>query len=721
MIRIISSFLFLFLGTGAAAQNCTDDLVPDMGLLGKVRVNNDSVYNVAVEGDIAFMGSTLYVYAVDISNPARPMIIGEYLKTQTGSELAISGGLICLVSYHDELQFLDATDPTNMTLVKTLPNFPGAASVIAHGNYFYIAGGYSGLATIDASDPADPVVSLVMDPSPNINRMAIKGNYLYSVGNNDPMCVFHLGDPANPSFIYQTPGYSGSDLEIVGDYIYRTSIYANRRYMSIFHIQPHSGLPAFVRSKFFDFEFRYLTSIGNTLYCSGEPFINAVDLGDPEDPQFIGQMFYDESIGDMVPYGDVLLCDVNDHILMNVKIGQPEPPILANLWGPAAPAYEFEFHDDLYFHGAAGDGLQIWEYDNYPPTSTVALTDTLHAIKRVGDLVYLAIDEDGLQIADISDPANPVLVGGVNTSSESRDVDVYTNESGTYSLMALRAQDLIKHDVTDPGNISYYGLNSFPGHVYAVEVVGDHLLVADTGGHLNVMDLSVFPDQPEVVTVLDLPGAARTMYVKEGLCYIGGERFLAVVDITDPAVPILMGSTDTRFTLLDLVVEGTVAYGILGAYGVVVAEVGDPSSPSVLCEAPTPSEPLSVAVYEGEVHVSTLEYGLVSMPLHPSTSVTAVETPEIPLSSRIAVYPNPFNPSTTIRFETRRAGPVHLAVYDLAGRQVTQILDGWLDAGTHQKTWNGRDKAGRSVASGPYLVRLKTADRVETRKVLLAK
>lgn len=87
----------------------------------------------------------------------------------------------------------------------------------------------------------------------------------------------------------------------------------------------------------------------------------------------------------------------------------------------------------------------------------------------------------------------------------------------------------------------------------------------------------------------------------------------------------------------------------------------------------------------------------------------------------IASYPNPFNPRTTIRFECEAPGQVDLAIYDLAGRRVASLVDGWLGSGRHDETWNGRDIAGRFVAAGQYLVRLKTRQGIDVQKVILAK
>lgn len=68
--------------------------------------------------------------------------------------------------------------------------------------------------------------------------------------------------------------------------------------------------------------------------------------------------------------------------------------------------------------------------------------------------------------------------------------------------------------------------------------------------------------------------------------------------------------------------------------------------------------------------------------------------------------PNPFNPTTAIRFSIPEIGRVYLAVYDVNGRLVRVLIDGELSVGAHEVTWDGRDEVGHEVASGVYLARL---------------
>ena len=73
-------------------------------------------------------------------------------------------------------------------------------------------------------------------------------------------------------------------------------------------------------------------------------------------------------------------------------------------------------------------------------------------------------------------------------------------------------------------------------------------------------------------------------------------------------------------------------------------------------------------------------------------------------------YPNPFNPSTTIRFSLPMTARVSLAVYDVHGRRVRTLIAGTKTEGSHEVIWNGTDQSDLPVPSGTYVYRLRTAD-----------
>ena len=82
-------------------------------------------------------------------------------------------------------------------------------------------------------------------------------------------------------------------------------------------------------------------------------------------------------------------------------------------------------------------------------------------------------------------------------------------------------------------------------------------------------------------------------------------------------------------------------------------------------------------------------------------------------------FPNPFNSDTSIRFALPREAAVELSLFNLAGQQVTTLINGTRPAGVHTAIWNGHNQSGLPLASGVYFYRLRTNGRSESRKLLL--
>lgn len=105
----------------------------------------------------------------------------------------------------------------------------------------------------------------------------------------------------------------------------------------------------------------------------------------------------------------------------------------------------------------------------------------------------------------------------------------------------------------------------------------------------------------------------------------------------------------------------------------------------------------------------------------PQGSATDVASSAPPAAARLLPnVPNPFNPSTTIRYELAEVLPVRLAVYAVTGQRVRTLVESATrPAGTYEVRWDGRDDAGARAASGVYLMRLDAGPHHATRRAVL--
>jgi hypothetical protein len=84
-------------------------------------------------------------------------------------------------------------------------------------------------------------------------------------------------------------------------------------------------------------------------------------------------------------------------------------------------------------------------------------------------------------------------------------------------------------------------------------------------------------------------------------------------------------------------------------------------------------------------------------------------------------YPNPFNPSTTVRYALKDAGKVSISIYNLKGQLVKTLVNENKKAGNHNVVWNGNDDSGKPVSSGVYMYRMQATGVNQTRKMMLMK
>ena len=79
-------------------------------------------------------------------------------------------------------------------------------------------------------------------------------------------------------------------------------------------------------------------------------------------------------------------------------------------------------------------------------------------------------------------------------------------------------------------------------------------------------------------------------------------------------------------------------------------------------------------------------------------------------------YPNPFNANTTIEYSLNEPGSINLDIYNIHGQHLDTLVQGNQSAGNHKAVWKADN-----YSSGTYIAKLRTGDKIETKKMILVR
>jgi len=190
------------------------------------------------------------------------------------------------------------------------------------------------------------------------------------------------------------------------------------------------------------------------------------------------------------------------------------------------------------------------------------------------------------------------------------------------------------------------------------------------------------------------------------------------VDNLSPHAPVNLAMSEPNLLSWDEVIEGD-----LNHYNIYFSSSEDGSDLEFI--GSTTDTQLDVSGTEGFfLGVSAVDHsGNEGVPSLLILNPTSVEGPNAPtVFSLMKNSPNPFNPSTTLRFGIPSPARVSLSIYDMSGRFVRILIqDESLDAGWHMRAWDGTDGLGQQQPSGVYFYEIKAGTHRATHKMTLLK
>ncbi len=240
--------------------------------------------------------------------------------------------------------------------------------------------------------------------------------------------------------------------------------------------------------------------------------------------------------------------------------------------------------------------------------------------------VYLSVntgDETaGFHVVDVSDPARPTRTGFLPNSKLPMNIPRDHTSAGAFSYVSNEV-GVIVIDATDPANPVVAGFVTPPpgGPTLGLAVRDNLVYVAQEEGSLAIMDVSD-PRAPKLLGAQPLPNAPQDVALSGNYAYVPGRyHSVEIVDVSDPRHP---RSLPTQLpTGRGISVEGSHAYlGTSGA-GIQVLDISRPTSPMVIGGYRTAGYARKGVVHGGRLFIADAEAGLWSVPLAAATEVTA--------------------------------------------------------------------------------------------------
>ncbi len=476
-----------------------------------------TVNEIQVYQQTAYIRSYNYLFIVDVSDPARPVLLTTLEAT----------GQIHAAVVADDLLYLSGRDSTVVIYDVSHPAQPDTISVIdtrdwgvvrrlyPAGNKLYLTR-YESLKILDITLPQLPIeIAAHRLPGVDSYQLLIQDNLLYVPGVSEgyqSVQIFDVGDPAFVPFLGEfRVGFGGFYLD--GRHLYLTN---HRR--GVYVVEVSDPVKLTLSGFFRTLGIGFLTGVynaGDVTYLTGTNGLAVFDTSVPTVPRHL-TTYGSSWMNNVKVYGSLAYIALDaghpNQGLLIVDVSQPGQPAPLGFVETEAGAYDVEVREN-YAYIASHYGLVVADVSNPAQPFVVASgrCEQCLAVDIENNHLYLASGA-GLYIYDISNPVNPIGVRPFGFGRFAEDVDVKNKVAYLASSRGLTVVD-----VGNPAQpIEIVEFSNAAGR--AVEIVGQYAYVAGYSG-LRVIDIHD-PTSPIEVGYHETLIAASQLHVNNGLIYV---------------------------------------------------------------------------------------------------------------------------------------------------------------------------------------------------------
>ena len=473
---------------------------------------------------------------------------------------------------------------------------PGAnttVSLVVEGNYAYVANYYAGFAIMDISNPFNPVnVSSYGEIFTLLTQdVAIRENIAYLADYDAGLQIVNISDINNPSLISScsTPGHAFG-IDISGDYAFIADSSAGVQVVDISNPYLTSDSSIVASCATFGGVDKILVRNGYAYAAANN--LEVIDISNPElinDSSKVGgcDSIDNGDCSDLCISGNYLyMVQMDPPHLQVVDISNPQTVSDLSIVGTCslpANARGITVSESCAYIAADNAGLQVVDISDPSSPSILTAYDTSgnsHDIKISGDYAYMADYSGGLVVIDLMKPVNPTIVANSAATTGARDIKTF----GNFAFIADDSSGLKIIDITEPENISLTSditECSLPSSNHGIEICYPYAFLAAKSAGLHIVDISN-PLEPELISSIDTSGFANDVDLLGNYAYVADHSYgLQILDITIPSNPKIVASCDTPGTASGIKVSEDYAYICDGDSGLQIIDISNPLNPFI--------------------------------------------------------------------------------------------------------------------------------------------
>jgi len=379
-----------------------------------------------------------------------------------------------------------------------------------------------------------------------------------------------------------------------------------------------------------------------------------------------------------------------------------------------APHGNFMAMGDQRSPGAGVDIIDITDPANMLLITHIPTGHMTYELDWEGDYIYCPASWDGLFIYNVADFNNVTLVYDSSFGAPMSSIAVRNNAAllgGQAGLFSLNVSDPSRPAITSHlPQIIYFNIVLGDSIAYAFREYAEVLFI-------NIVD----PLQPYLIDRFPCPDiyGLDVDEASHRLFGVSAEWGLRIYDIQDIFQPTMISETPIpNGWAIDVDYSAEMPDKlVVSAYtgGVCAVDITDPANPHITASWPSAGQSNYVLIYKNTVYNTSPDI-LFSLMLNRSGSGVGDDSNAPAAFSLQQNYPNPFNSSTSIRYTLPYNCNLTMEIYNVLGQRVTTLVNGYQAPGSHSITWNAIGQP-----SGPYLIKISGDDFCANRTILLVK